>query len=34
MTGLEASLGFLQEYQPGTAPLIYDFEESYRWLVD
>jgi CRISPR-associated protein Cas1 len=34
MTGLDASLGFLHEHQPATPPLVYDFEEPYRWLVD
>jgi CRISPR-associated protein Cas1 len=34
MTGLDASLGFLHEDKPATAPLVYDFQEPYRWLVD
>lgn len=34
MTGLDASVGFVHEVEPATAPLIYDFEEPYRWLVD
>jgi CRISPR-associated protein Cas1 len=33
-TGLDASLGYLHEDQPATAPLVYDFQEPYRWLVD
>jgi CRISPR-associated protein Cas1 len=34
MTGLDASLGFLHEDKAATAPLVYDFQEPYRWLVD
>lgn len=34
MTGLDASLGFLHEDKPSTTPLVYDFEEPFRWLVD
>jgi CRISPR-associated protein Cas1 len=34
MTGLDASLGYLHEDQPATTPLVYDFQEPYRWLVD
>jgi CRISPR-associated protein Cas1 len=34
MTGLDASLGFLHEDKPATTPLVYDFQEPYRWLVD
>jgi CRISPR-associated protein Cas1 len=34
MTGLDASLRFLHEHQPATPPLVYDFDEPYRWLVD
>jgi len=33
-TGLDASLGYLHEDQPATTPLVYDFQEPYRWLVD
>jgi CRISPR-associated protein Cas1 len=33
-TGLDVSLGFLHEDQPATTPLVYDFQEPYRWLVD
>jgi len=34
MTGLDASLGYLHEDKPATTPLVYDFQEPYRWLVD
>ena len=34
MTGLDASLGFLHEEKPAATPLMYDFQEPYRWLVD
>jgi len=34
MTGLDASLGFVHEDKPATTPLVYDFQEPYRWLVD
>jgi CRISPR-associated protein Cas1 len=34
MTGLDSSLGFLHELHPGTTPLVCDFGEPYRWLVD
>jgi CRISPR-associated protein Cas1 len=34
MTGLDVSLGFLHEDKPATTPLVYDFQEPYRWLVD
>jgi len=36
MTGLDASLGFLHDShaKPAATPLVYDFEEPYRWLVD
>ena len=33
-TGMDASLGYLHEDQPATTPLVYDFQEPYRWLVD
>jgi CRISPR-associated protein Cas1 len=33
-TGLDASLGYLHEDQPATMPLVYDFQEPYRYLVD
>jgi len=33
-TGLDASLGYLHEDRPATTPLVYDFQEPYRWLVD
>jgi CRISPR-associated protein Cas1 len=33
-TGLDASLGYLHEDQPATTPLVYDFQEPYRWIVD
>jgi len=34
MAGLDASLGFLHEDKPAATPLVYDFQEPYRWLVD
>jgi len=34
MTGLDASLGFVHEDKPATTPLVYDFQEPFRWLVD
>jgi CRISPR-associated protein Cas1 len=34
MTGLDTSLGFVHEDKPATTPLVYDFQEPYRWLVD
>jgi len=34
MTGLDSSLGFLHEDKPAASPLVYDFEEPFRWLVD
>jgi CRISPR-associated protein Cas1 len=34
MTGLDASLGYLHEDKPAATPLVYDFQEPYRWLVD
>jgi len=34
MTGLDPSLGFLHEDKPAATPLVYDFQEPYRWLVD
>jgi len=34
MTGLDASLGYLHEDKPATTPLVYDFQEPYRWAVD
>lgn len=34
MTGLDASLGYLHEDKPATTPLVYDFQEPSRWLVD
>jgi len=34
MTGLDASLGYLHEDKPSTSPLVYDFQEPFRWLVD
>jgi CRISPR-associated protein Cas1 len=33
-TGLDASLGYLHEDKPATTPLVYDFQEPFRWLVD
>lgn len=33
-SGLEPGLGFLHEIAPGSAPLIYDLQEPFRWLVD
>jgi len=33
-TGLDASLGYLHEDKPATTPLVYDFQEPYRWVVD
>ena len=32
--GLEPSIGFLHEIVQPTYPLVYDLQESYRWLVD
>jgi CRISPR-associated protein Cas1 len=34
MTGLDPSLGFLHEDKQSTTPLVYDFQEPFRWLVD
>jgi CRISPR-associated protein Cas1 len=34
MTGLDVALGYLHEDKPATTPLVYDFQEPYRWLVD
>jgi CRISPR-associated protein Cas1 len=31
---LDVSLGYLHEDRPATTPLVYDFQEPYRWLVD
>ena len=31
-TGLGALLGFLHEDKAVTTPLVYDFQEPYRWL--
>jgi len=33
-TGLEAGVGFLHEDKPATTPLVYDFQEPFRRLVD
>jgi len=33
-TGLDASLGYLHEDKAATTPLVYDFQEPYRWIVD
>jgi CRISPR-associated protein Cas1 len=32
--GLDPQVGFLHEYAPSKAPLVYDLQEPYRWLVD
>ena len=32
--GLEPTVGFLHEVRQTKYPLVYDFEEPYRWLVD
>jgi CRISPR-associated protein Cas1 len=34
MSGLDASLGYLHEDKPATTPLVYDFQEPFRWLAD
>jgi CRISPR-associated protein Cas1 len=34
VTGLDVALGYLHEDKPSTAPLVYDLQEPYRWLVD
>lgn len=33
-SGLDSQVGFLHEYAPSKAPLVYDLQEPYRWLVD
>src|SRR5208282_4801659 len=33
-TGLDLSLGYLHEDKPATTPLVFDFEEPFRFLVD
>jgi len=33
-TGLDAGVGFLHEDKPATTPLVYDFQEPFRWLID
>ncbi len=32
--GLEPGIGFMHEMAPGSAPLIYDLQEPFRWLVN
>ena len=32
--GLESTIGFLHEARQTKYPLVYDFQEPYRWLVD
>ena len=32
--GLEPTVGFLHETRQTKCPLVYDFQEPYRWLVD
>ncbi|MCD6476972.1 MAG: CRISPR-associated endonuclease Cas1 [Candidatus Aenigmarchaeota archaeon] len=33
-TGLDTHIGYLHEIQEGGAPLVYDLQEPFRWLVD
>jgi len=33
-TGLDAGVGFLHEDKAATTPLVYDFQEPFRWLID
>jgi len=32
--GLDPYVGFLHEINPGKAPLVYDLQEPFRWIVD
>jgi CRISPR-associated protein Cas1 len=32
--GLDPHVGFLHEMNPSKAPLVYDFQEPFRWIVD
>jgi CRISPR-associated protein Cas1 len=32
--GLDPYVGFMHEINPAKAPLIYDFQEPFRWIVD
>jgi CRISPR-associated protein Cas1 len=32
--GLDPNVGFLHEQNPSKAPLVYDLQEPFRWLVD
>jgi len=34
ITNLDPHLGFLHAHDEGKAPLVYDLQEPYRWLVD
>lgn len=33
-TGLDTTIGYVHEVQPGKEPLVYDFQEPYRFLID
>jgi len=33
-TGLDCGVGFLHEDKVATTPLVYDFQEPFRWLID
>lgn len=32
--GLDPAVGYLHETKSGNTPLVYDFQELYRWLID
>ena len=32
--GFDPGIGFLHELAPGSAPLVYDLQEPFRWMVD
>lgn len=32
--GLDPHVGFMHEMNPAKAPLVYDFQEPFRWIVD
>lgn len=32
--GLDPHVGFMHEMNPSKAPLVYDFQEPFRWIVD
>ena len=32
--GLDPAIGFLHELAPSKTPLVYDFQELFRWLID